>query len=338
MLIHYYVHGRGRGHASRARDILRALARHGIEVELFGGGDAADLLAGHPRWRTRAGVRPGPLSVPTLGAHALRDVVTFRRRRPHLVVSDGDQPSLLAARLLGIPSVAVGHDLALTACELPAGVNGWWRLQQAINVLPVFAADRWVAVHFLPVRAARAHVSVARPDCAELAVAEDPDDRVLCYFRDGNGARVVQLLVAAGARVAWFGAGARPSRDVQALPFDAQAFRAALPRARAVVASAGSNLLAECVALDKPLLALHRARDSEQALNGELAERAGVAQRARLDRLRADDVERFLTRVREGGFARVDLRSALAPVSEVVANVVLELLRERYPSAAVSCA
>jgi UDP:flavonoid glycosyltransferase YjiC (YdhE family) len=338
MRLHYYVHGRGRGHASRARDVIPELARHAVEVEVFGGGDAADLLADHPRWRSRARVRPGPLSVPTLSARTLRDVATFRRQMPHVVVSDGDQPSLLAARLLGIPSVAVGHDLALTACELPIGVNGWWRLQQTVNALPALVADRLVAVHFLPVRAARANVAVARPDCSELAGVEAPDDRVLCYFRDGNGARVVRLLVAAGARVAWFGPDARAAPGVLAFPFTARAFRTALLRCRAVVASAGSNLLAECVALNKPLLALHRAHDSEQALNAELAERAAVAQRAQLDRLRADDIERFLARVREGGFAHVDLRAALPPVSQVVAEVVLELLRERYPHAALSCA
>ena len=324
--------------------MLAAFSRRGIEVELFGGGDAADLLAGHPRWKPRSSLRPGVFSVPTLACHTLRDVAALRRARPHLVLSDGDQPALCAARLLGIPSVAVGHDLALTACELPARMNPVWRWHQRVNAWPAYVADRLVAVHFLPARALRPNVVVARPDCVDAGASASrtrgglPAEFVLCYFRDANGARVVQLLAAAGVRVVWFGREARAAPGVWAYPFADDAFRAALRCCAAVIASSGSNLLAECVALHKPMLALHHGRDYEQALNAELAERADVAQRAKFEAVSARDVEHFLTRVRAQSFAQVELASALPPVSDVVVRSVLDLMRERYAHAAASCA
>ncbi len=109
--IGYYVHGRGRGHASRALAIARTLREGGHELRIYGGGQAAELLGGLPEHRP---VRPidrglgGVLEVPRRVA---KDLVEQARFRPDAIVSDGDVPSLLAARALGIPAVALGHDL-----------------------------------------------------------------------------------------------------------------------------------------------------------------------------------------------------------------------------------
>ena len=46
--------------------------------------------------------------------------------------------------------------------------------------------------------------------------------------------------------------------------------------ARAVVASAGSQLISECVAHGTPLLALHAPEDDEQALNVAMLRQAGI--------------------------------------------------------------
>ena len=329
--VHYYVHGRGRGHASRARDVTRALTERGVGFELFGGGDAADLLGRHPRWHGRAPLQPGVFAVPRLLGRTLHDARALGRRRPDAVISDGDQPALCAARLLGVPSLAIGHDLALTLCDLPRAIRWDRRWHQRLNALPMRLAERWVAVHFLPLSAARPNLIVARPDCTEAALDPDaapalPPDFVLCYFRDGDGEPVVRQLRAAGQRVVWFGPEASAAEGVSAFALNTPAFRHALVRCSAVVASAGSNLLAECVTFGKPMFALYRARDSEQAINAQLAEAAGVAASATLERLNQPQLTHFLGRVRSGDFARHDLKAALPPVSVAVAGALLELL------------
>ncbi|MCA9662191.1 MAG: glycosyltransferase, partial [Myxococcales bacterium] len=112
--------------------------------------------------------------------------------------------------------------------------------------------------------------------------------------------------------------------------FDRQAFRAALRRCAAVIATAGSNLLAECVLLNKPILALHARGDHEQRLNGLLAADAGVAEAATIgDPALAEGVRRFLDRVERGGFSRVELAAALPPVSTATATLAEALLDRR---------
>ena len=99
-----------------------------------------------------------------------------------------------------------------------------------------------------------------------------------------------------------------------------------LRRCDGVITSAGSNVLAECVMLRKPALALYRRGDAEQALNARLAEHAGVALARSFEELRPGDIADFLARVRGGEFAAPDLVTAMPPVSEVVVSAVAALL------------
>jgi hypothetical protein len=253
-----------------------------------------------------------------------------------MVISDGDHAALLASRAASIPSVAVGHDLVFCGRvrlpPLPGAALQFQRLSSA----PLRAARRWVAVHFLPAVSLDPALQLARPETLDAAtldaatsnlaeLATDPSDEVLCYFRDRNGKGVVDLLRAAGCRVIWFGAEASASDGIEALPIGERPFRRAFSRARAVIGSAGSNLLAECVMAGKPVLALYRDKDSEQRLNATLIEQAGVGMGACLDHLDSKTVTRFIERCRREDFARIDLRSALPPVSVAVRRALVDL-------------
>jgi hypothetical protein len=111
--------------------------------------------------------------------------------------------------------------------------------------------------------------------------------------------------------------------------FGRQIFASRLRRCAAVIGTAGSNLLAECVMLGKPVLALHAPDDHEQALNGRLAARAGVGMTASLQGVDEELVDLFLERVASRSFHRVDLELALPPASRVVTQVVEDLLGPR---------
>src|SRR5690606_1597336 len=158
-------------------------------------------------------------------------------------------------------------------------------------------------------------VAVARPDLRDdLRGPLTRDGFVLAYFRDDNGARPLELALAAGAEVVCFSAVSPGLPGLRSHRPDRAAFAEHLRRCDGVITSAGSNVLAECVMLGKPALALYRRDDGEQALNARLAEHAGVAVARSFDALSAADVATYLARARAGDFAALDLAAALPPV------------------------
>lgn len=326
LLVDYFVHGRGRGHASRARSIVPRLNADGCLVRVHGGGDALDLLEPLD-CRERSCVRSGWRAPAALAARAAADVRRFIRTRPDVVVSDGDQPAIVAARALRIPCVAIGHDLTFSCCRLPPDLDRLRVLHQRVNAaIPTYLASLRIAVHFLPTAPRYPRVWVARPDGYAAASGEEPaDDLVLCYFRDGNGQAVVRSAIAAGFRVAWFGPGSRAGRGIVACGAGAAAFARALRRCSGVIASAGSNLLAECALLGKPILALYARDDHEQALNASLATRAGMAVARCLEEVTDTDVRVFLRRARRCELRAVSLAESLLPVSVVATRAVRQL-------------
>lgn len=316
LTIGYYVHGHGRGHASRARGVVRALERDGHQVSLVVSGEAGDLVGDPKRVERRPLLRPGPFAVPRLAARARAEAAWLARHAVELVVSDGDQPSILAARARGIPALAIGHDLVFTACRLPAGMSRARVLYQQLNAaVPTRVADARVAVGFLPLPAARPCTTVARPDDVELP-PPSVGEHFVAYFSELDGRAILDLVARTGSAVEWFGGDARRApAGVLVRPFDRGTFVARLASARGVIGSAGSNLLAEAISLEKPVLCAHDPRHVEQTLNAELVARMGVGLAAPVRRVDAALVGRFLELARVGAHARIDLAGSLPTVS-----------------------
>lgn len=319
------VHGRGRGHASRALACARALTSAGHALRVWGGGDAEHVLADMSEYSPIPIVRPG-LAAPLAWARRLAGDPDRFDERPECVVSDGDHPSLVLARRRRVPSVAVDHGLALTHARLPIRPPPLLRLYERLNLAPLALADRRIAVHFLPFEP-DAGLLAARPDLRDdLRGPVAREGFLLAYFRDDNGRAALEQALAAGAEVVCFGERDPGLPGLRFHRSDRAAFADHLRRCDGVLTSAGSNVLAECVLLGKPALALHRRDDAEQALNARLAEHAGVAVGRALEALTPADVAEFLARCRGRDFATVDLAAALPPVSEVVVAAVAGLL------------
>lgn len=316
----HFVHGRGRGHASRARTLVAHLRGRGHRVVVFAGGDALDLLGDDPELVASAPVLPGPSAMWTLPRRIAADRRALAALQPAAVVSDGDAPSIRAARGLGLATVAVGHDQVFLRCALPPGLPGLARAhERAIAGLTSGRAGVAVAVHFLPIAAADPRTLVARPDPAPgLQGPVGDDGSVIAYLRDGEDAGLFAALRARGRRVICFGRLRAPPPGVEVRAFDGDAFAAALRGCHAVVATAGSNLLAECVQLHKPMLALHGRGDHEQRLNALLAARAGVAIAAAQGDDPAPAIDALLRRAATGDFATIDLAAALPPASRAL--------------------
>lgn len=289
--IFLYVHGRGRGHASRARDLAAAFAARGHMVRAFAGPDALPMLASTVTTTAVASLPPrfAAATVSLLARRISHDFAIQRRARPALVVSDGDLPSLCAARLAGISGIAIGHGLVFAACPRPVGLPraAWWReaIKAAISSAP--AATR-VAIHFtdLPTRAGWV---LARPTVRSWPTMQGRE-RLVAYFRDGIDASLLAILGSAGHPVDAFA----PSGAEGVMAPSPTAFAAAVAHARAVVASAGSQLISECLAHGMPLLAVYDPDDDEQRLNALLLRAAGLGDAVARDRLDAARLRRFL--------------------------------------------
>lgn len=297
-LIHYYVHGRGRGHATRTAAVVRGLLEDGHQIRAFSGPDGLPLLREVVETAAIASV-PARFSreVPRLLARRVREGLRAGLRdRPDLIVSDGDLPGLLAARRLRCRSVAIGHGLVFRACVRPPGLpTGPW-MREAIKAgVSSAGADALVAVNFVPLALRLDRARLSRPALdPDLPAPRPPGDDVVCYFRDGPCLPVLRALAAEGLRVVLFGAEPVAVPGVEVRPIERASFLQCLASARAVVASGGSQLTAECVALGIPLFALYARSDDEQRLNALMLEHASLGSGAAFDDLDPATLRRFL--------------------------------------------
>ena len=323
MRIAYFLHGRGRGHASRSAPVIARLRQRGHQCQVFAGGDALDILHGDEGLRPWAPTLPGAAMPRTLLRQYRAALTYLREEHVDLVVSDGDMPSLLAARTLGMRTLALGHDVVFSRCALPSGLDRGALWRQRVNGVGTWLAAQAVAVHFLPIQPARPNTWVARPDTRAMSAPSttQPEEHLVAYFRDPNAAPFLDLLARRGPPLRLYGWRGEPIAGVEVRPFDQDAFAQDVATARGVVGSSGSNLIAEALLLGKPLLALHAARDAEQLLNAQLVAASGAGVRGCLDEPAQPAVDRFLDGLRAGSFRRVDTQG-MPPVSDVMVDVV----------------
>jgi uncharacterized protein (TIGR00661 family) len=295
------VHGRGRGHATRSEAIIQGLVERGYEVTVFGGEDAAPLLK--PVVERFVSVRSVPPRPSAMGARIFvqrlaQAIRTTWEGRPDFLISDGDHPGVLAGRLWGCPVIAVGHGLVFSRCRRPPRLPRIPWLREALKAsASSWPATEYVPVNFVPLDApSRPDTLLARPILDDAirhlrALREHRASRhVLCYFRDGNAAQVLptlQRVLDPSDRITLFSPhperDARPGVDVR--PLDRGSFLDLLRRVDLVVASAGSQLISECIALQRPLFGLYHRDDDEQRLNVGMLRAVGAGDGCRFDAL-----------------------------------------------------
>lgn len=329
--IAYFVHGRGRGHASRSRPIIAALRGAGHAVHVAAGGDALDLFDIGPATGDREiiPVVPGQAVARTLARRTMSDRNWLRSLDAKLVVTDGDAPGLHAAWSLGVPAVAVGHGLIFAYCRIPSEAPWIGRVREAINAgSSAWLARRRVGVHFHPIEPRDGRTHIARPDLDPRLVPTPPrTERFVAYFRDANGGPVLRAALAAGLAVTCFGPCRDAPHGVEIRQLDRDAFLSALIDAQGLISSSGSNALAEAVALRRPVLAVHRPDDFEQAMNARLLQRAGLGEALSLGGPLEPTIRRYAERCAREQFAHFDLRTLMPPVSRVVVDTLDAIVR-----------
>lgn len=134
---------------------------------------------------------------------------------------------------------------------------------------------------------------LARPTLDPRLYRHPDPTRVLCYFRDG-APQVLRALVAHGARPIIFSSEDPRVEGVECEPPDRERFIERLAEARVVIASAGSQLISECVGLGIPILVLYAPHDDEQRLNAAMVLEAGLGDGCSFQALTPTRLGRFV--------------------------------------------
>ncbi|MCC2657662.1 MAG: hypothetical protein K0Q76_2770 [Panacagrimonas sp.] len=319
MRIAYGVMGYGRGHSTRSMAVLSSLARE-HDVTVFAGGDAHSMLAPHfptveiPSLGYAHGGAGGVTFAATVarnaglaaelmfGGASLRNVVDeFRRRDVELVISDSEAFCHRAARRLGIPRISFDHVGVIAWCKPHFPPNLAWRGRRdgwGYRTL-MGEPDRVIISSFYPAQPMKPSTRMVGPMLRREVHAITPrsGEHLLAYFNRGHlqySARIENVLRQVDAPIRIYGTSFEGTREnLEFRPIDPVAFLHDVAAARAVIATAGNQLIGELLHFRKPILALPE-RVFEQQLNAWMVERMGIGRASGLDTLTVDDVAVFL--------------------------------------------
>jgi len=300
MRILYGVHGYGLGHATRAACVVPRLARR-HQVLLLAGGDARTALERvHPVYPVPSlayvyrGARVSPSSTLAQNAPHLVDALLggctrclveelIAAFKPDLVISDAEIFTHRAAGRLGVPRIGFDHFGVLAHARPPAprgygihlaGATAAYRLmmgqpERAIVSSFYDAPARRPGVVFVPTLL-RAEVLAATPRRG---------DHLLVYLnraRHQLTARLEQMLQSLHLPSILYGAGREGKEGlVSYRKLDPQQFVVDLAGCRAILSTAGNQLVGEAMHPGKGLLVAPEA-STEQHVNALAVERLGI--------------------------------------------------------------
>ncbi|EGD76497.1 hypothetical protein PTSG_07614 [Salpingoeca rosetta] len=314
-IVEYYIHGHGRGHASRGKTVIEALERVGYKVCVFVDDHVADLV------RTVGAETVSVKSLPIANSvHSVWEtlkIFVFRyltdadcsicdraHHTPDLVISDGDFPGVWRASRAGIPAIALGHGYLFSTTEKPDHVSDYaWGHQEVLNGRTTRLAKCTVDVSFVPLTPLNSNTTiVAKPRLRDAILRTErvlpPKKMVVVYFRDhGSGQHIFEELNKSGYEVRAFGPQKLDTPYVHVRAFTEKDFITSMSEASAVIATSGDNLIAECMWLGIPMMAMYDAADSEQMLNAEMFERTGLGVASSFQSFTPDRLQSFLSQL-----------------------------------------
>ncbi|MDR3419545.1 MAG: glycosyltransferase family protein [Nevskia sp.] len=321
MRIAYGVMGYGRGHAMRSGAVLPSLlAEH--EVTVFAGGDAYEVLApqfptvriptigyvynergGHsvPRTFSR---NLAPMADLLLGGMGSGQVEKeFRERGIDLVISDSEAWTHRAAQKLKIPRISYDHVGIIAYCKphFPPDLR-LLGMRDAVGYRALMGVpERILISSFYHAEPAYPNMHIVGPMLRPEVLRVQPDtaggEFLLAYFNKGEHqylAHIDRALRLLDLPVVVYGTPYRG--QVDNLDFRApsnEGFIRDLANCRAVLSTAGNQLIGEAIHFGKPILALPE-EAFEQRLNAYMIERMGVGMRGDRHRLTPSDIDRFM--------------------------------------------
>jgi uncharacterized protein (TIGR00661 family) len=324
----YGVQGEGRGHASRSLQVIQWLLSRGYRVKVLTGGDALAVLGGMgldleeiPMIRYQ--FRPDGSFSPWLtfvrnvkrALGLLLGVGEARNRvariaaafRPDLIISDFEPYLSRTAGSMGIPLLAIDHQHFLTESVLPR-VSGFQNLimlkiHQLGTSLMAGRPDRIITssfYHFPKKRDSRAvFVGPFIPVRLKGPPAEC-DGSITVYLKQPAYLRELSRIMARRPETRFVvfsdwrvhAPGPLPG-NVRLAPIGREEFLEQLAKGKALISTAGNQVIGEAVYLRKPVLAFPEPDVLEQELNASALRLSGFGDSFRLEDFSERDWDAF---------------------------------------------
>ncbi|MCG3127115.1 MAG: hypothetical protein CHACPFDD_01973 [Phycisphaerae bacterium] len=322
MRIAYGVMGYGRGHATRALSVLSDLAKN-HEIKIFAGGDAfASLWPDWPAvriptlgyiygrrsktrstWQTLKRNLPAVLDVMLHGPAFEMICNEIRDFRPDVIISDAEAWTSRAARALNIPLISFDHFGIMVHCRARPPWHQWLghRIDSAVYRALLGRPDRVVVSSFYHLPPRRAGVVMVGPLLRDevCRTAAREGDHLLVYLNKGMHQftpRIEGVLRGAPHPVVLYGTERRDvSGNISFRPASNLPFVEDLASCRAVISTAGNQLVGEAIHFGKPLLVMPEAC-VEQRLNAAAVARMGIGVSCSLRGLTPARLVDFLSR------------------------------------------
>lgn len=320
----YGVHGYGRGHAARAQAILPELVER-YDVRVLAGDEAYDQLHcdysvmriptlryHHDRRGRRSTGRTIARGIPAVADLLLGGPITRRVRGemerfgPDVVLSDSEGWTHRAAKALGIPRISFDHYGILVHCDLKMS---WWdrlilRMESLFYRFLVPAAERTIVAAFYDGQPRHDSVRVVGAILRKEARETKPSqgEHLLAYFSNASvnfTPAAEQALRSLHCPVKIYGP-AREGMDgnLEFRPAANLPFLEDLASCRAVLATAGNQLISEAIHFGKPMLLMPE-QSLEQRLNAQIVTHWRIGMQTRPQRVTPELLRTFLGRCDE---------------------------------------
>ena len=319
MRIVYGIHGYGQGHATRALAVLADLVRK-YEVLILAGGDAYEAVhreypvlriptfgyryranGTRSNWLTLKENFPGLLDLWLKGPayQMIEDAV--RDFNPDVAISDAEPWTHRIAARLGIFRVGFDHFGIMAYCRPPLR----W-LDRILAYRDAFAyrrlmgqPERVIVSSFYEAAPVRPGVHMVSALLRPAVFEHEPTNgsHLLAYFNKGEhlfSKRIERALRRSKQPVIVYGTKRLgPDGNLEFRPRGNRAFLEALASCRAVVSTAGNQLVGEALHFGKPLLVIPE-DCVEQRMNALAIERLGVGVQASQGGVSARTIRKFL--------------------------------------------
>jgi uncharacterized protein (TIGR00661 family) len=323
MRIVYGVMGYGRGHATRTATVLPELMRR-HDVLVLAGGDAYETLSPlypdavmriptlgyvygrrgkRSKFLTLKQNMPAILDIFLRGPTLDMVISVIREFRASVIISDAEAWTHRAGNRLGIPRIAFDHFGILTHCKPRLSPGDRWRaeLDRFAYLRLMGQPQRVIVSSFYDAPPRRPGVRIVGPLLRDEVLRQKATegDYLLVYFNNGPHQftdSVEEALRQLDCPVKVYGTQRiHPVGKIEFCPPSNVPFLEDLAGCRAVISTAGNQLVGEAVHLGKPMLVMPEAC-VEQRCNANAIERLGIGIQVDLSHFGAAVARRFLAR------------------------------------------
>lgn len=320
--IAYSLAGEGRGHATRAKTIIDQLIKRQHQVVVFAPDLAFQFLSRVYQFENRVSVEAIPglmfhyttarldFSKTTVQGmkflfHLPALIGTLQRRlseiEPDLVITDFEPALPRAATRMGIPWMSIDHQHFLAVSDLsglPKQLQ-WkaWGMSQVVKAY-YDSPDKMVvsSFYFPPLRVGYENVVQTGVLLRERVALAQPEthDHLIVYLRRYAHPKIMSALEKCGSEVRVYGLSPRRAEGcLRFLPISDEGFLEDLRTCRALISTAGNQLLGEAMFLRKRCFVFPEERNFEQEINARFLGESGAGTWVHLSELEDSTIRRF---------------------------------------------